>query len=130
MVIIAVIVHPSSLLAKVFAAKPLVWIGLHSYGMYLWHYPILLLMNPRSNIDGTPWWMYLVELAIIFAIGSAAFNIVGPKVLSQATTELFEGLVARWAAPAASTSTPSPASSRRRWCCTWSARCAASCKAG
>lgn len=37
MVIIAVIVHPSSLLAKVFAAKPLVWIGLHSYGMYLWH---------------------------------------------------------------------------------------------
>ena len=34
MVIIAVIVHPSSLLAKVFAAKPLVWIGLHSYGMY------------------------------------------------------------------------------------------------
>ena len=34
-------------------------------------------------------------LAIIFAIGSAAFNIVGPKVLSQATTELFEGLVAK-----------------------------------
>ena len=34
-------------------------------------------------------------LVIIFAIGSAAFNIVGPKVLSQATTELFEGLVAK-----------------------------------
>ena len=34
-------------------------------------------------------------LAIIFAIGSAAFNIVGPKVLSKATTELFEGLVAK-----------------------------------
>ena len=34
-------------------------------------------------------------LAIIFAIGSAAFNIVGPKVLSKATTELFEGLLAK-----------------------------------
>ena len=34
-------------------------------------------------------------LAIVFAIGSAAFNIVGPKVLSQATTELFEGIVAK-----------------------------------
>ena len=34
-------------------------------------------------------------LAITFAIGSAAFNIVGPKVRSQATTELFEGLVAK-----------------------------------
>ena len=76
MVIIAVIVHPSSLLAKVFAAKPLVWIGLHSYGMYLWHYPILLLMNPRSNIEGTPWWMYLVELAVIFAISWFSYKFV------------------------------------------------------
>ena len=33
--------------------------------------------------------------AIVFAIASAAFNIVGPKVLSQATTELFDGIVAK-----------------------------------
>lgn len=30
---------------------------------------------------------------VIFAIGSAAFNIVGPKILGNATTEIFEGLV-------------------------------------
>lgn len=30
---------------------------------------------------------------IIFAIGSAAFSIVGPKILGKATTKLFEGLV-------------------------------------
>lgn len=33
--------------------------------------------------------------AIAFAMASAAFNIVGPKVLSQATTELFDGIVAK-----------------------------------
>ena len=33
--------------------------------------------------------------AIVFAMASAAFNIVGPKVLSQATTELFDGIVAK-----------------------------------
>lgn len=33
--------------------------------------------------------------AIVFAVASAAFNIVGPKVLSQATTELFDGIVAK-----------------------------------
>ncbi len=33
--------------------------------------------------------------AIVFACASAAFNIVGPKVLSQATTELFTGIVAK-----------------------------------
>ena len=34
-------------------------------------------------------------MAIVFAMASAAFNIVGPKVLSQATTELFDGIVAK-----------------------------------
>ena len=32
---------------------------------------------------------------ILFALGSTVFNIIGPKVLSQATTELFNGLVAK-----------------------------------
>ncbi|WP_373898434.1 ABC transporter ATP-binding protein [Haloimpatiens sp. FM7315] len=32
---------------------------------------------------------------IIFAIGSAAFSIVGPKILGKATTKIFEGLVSR-----------------------------------
>lgn len=34
-------------------------------------------------------------LVIVFAIGSAAFNIVGPKILGNATTEIFEGLVGK-----------------------------------
>ncbi|HSQ88606.1 ABC transporter ATP-binding protein [Romboutsia sp.] len=32
---------------------------------------------------------------VIFAIGSAAFNIVGPKILGNATTKIFEGLVSK-----------------------------------
>ena len=31
----------------------------------------------------------------IFAVGSTVFNIIGPKVLSRATTELFNGLMAK-----------------------------------
>ncbi len=34
-------------------------------------------------------------LVIIFAIGSAAFSIVGPKVLGNITTKIFEGLVSK-----------------------------------
>lgn len=37
----------------------------------------------------------LLIVALIFAIGSTVFNILGPKVLSEATTELFNGLVAK-----------------------------------
>jgi ATP-binding cassette subfamily B multidrug efflux pump len=34
-------------------------------------------------------------VVIVFAIGSAAFSIVGPKILGRATTNIFEGLVAK-----------------------------------
>ncbi|GAA0107549.1 MULTISPECIES: ABC transporter ATP-binding protein [Clostridium] len=32
---------------------------------------------------------------LVFAIGSAAFSIIGPKILGKATTKLFEGLVSK-----------------------------------
>ncbi|GLV64227.1 ABC transporter [Bacillus mycoides] len=36
-----------------------------------------------------------ILVVILFAIGSAAFTIVGPKILGNATTRLFEGLVSK-----------------------------------
>lgn len=38
---------------------------------------------------------YGLLAVMVFAVGGTAFNIVGPKVLSQATTELFNGLMAK-----------------------------------
>ena len=40
---------------------------------------------------------YRLQLAVmmIFAVGSTIFNIVGPKVLGKATTNLYEGLVSK-----------------------------------
>lgn len=34
-----------------------------------------------------------ILIVVIFAIGSSAFSIVGPKILGNATTEIFEGLI-------------------------------------
>lgn len=36
-----------------------------------------------------------IIIVVIFAIGSAAFSIVGPKVLGKATTKIFEGVVSK-----------------------------------
>ncbi len=38
---------------------------------------------------------FAVLIVLIFAIGSTVFNIIGPKIMSKATTELFNGLVAK-----------------------------------
>lgn len=34
-------------------------------------------------------------IVVVFALGATVFNIIGPKVLSTATTELFEGITAK-----------------------------------
>lgn len=38
---------------------------------------------------------YGLAAVMLFAIGGTTFNIVGPKILSKATTELFNGLIDR-----------------------------------
>ncbi len=38
---------------------------------------------------------YALIAVMVFAVGGTAFNIIGPKVLSRATTELFNGLMAK-----------------------------------
>ena len=39
---------------------------------------------------------YAILVVMILAVGSTLFNIVGPKVMSKATTELFNGLMAKF----------------------------------
>lgn len=38
---------------------------------------------------------FAMAAALVFAIGSTVFSVIGPKVLSTATTELFSGIVAK-----------------------------------
>ncbi len=38
---------------------------------------------------------FLLLLIVIFSIGSAVFSIVGPKILGNATTEIYNGLIGR-----------------------------------
>ncbi len=52
MVLIAVLAHPASQLGKIFAIAPLRWLGIWSYGIYLWHYPLIVLSNPTVNTGG------------------------------------------------------------------------------
>ncbi|WP_430535756.1 acyltransferase family protein [Listeria rocourtiae] len=52
-VMIATIAHPASYLSKLFSFKPLRWVGTRSYGIYLWHYPIITLTTPITEV-GTP----------------------------------------------------------------------------
>lgn len=38
---------------------------------------------------------FLIFIVVVFSIGSAAFSIVGPKILGKATTEIYNGLIGK-----------------------------------
>lgn len=50
--ILGLTVPQAGLLTGVLSSAPLVWVGLRSYGIYLWHYPIaLLLSDPNGTVQ-------------------------------------------------------------------------------
>lgn len=67
--LIAVVAHPSSRLGRAFGLSALVWLGVRSYAIYLWHWPVLMLTRGNRDVpfDGPP----LVVLQLALMLGAA-----------------------------------------------------------
>ena len=89
--VIAVLAHPRSLFARIAALKPFVWIGQRSYGMYLWHFPIIVLLQPR-NATALPWWVYLVEIALTIGIAHLSYQFVETPIRREGFAAFFQKL--------------------------------------
>lgn len=76
LMVIAACVQPQGLVARALAAEPLVWVGKRSYSIYLWHYPLLLLMNPVANINDTPWWQYILQILVVVAVAECCYRFI------------------------------------------------------
>ncbi len=71
-VLIAAVAHPRTLIGKAFGVTPLRWIGERSYGMYLWHWPIIVAHSPRVEfVDRLE--VILTQAALI-TVGAAALS--------------------------------------------------------
>lgn len=68
-VMIAAVAHPASRIGYLLEYKPLKWIGVRSYGMYLWHYPVIILTTPAAASGETTVLRAVlqVSLTVLFA---------------------------------------------------------------
>nr|WP_154983977.1 acyltransferase family protein [Paenibacillus xylanexedens] len=74
--LVAVLAHPSSLLARIIGAKPLRWIGERSYGIYLWHYPIIVLTSPVVDTGGAHPVRMLLQVVATVVLASMSLKYI------------------------------------------------------
>lgn len=95
LMVIAACVQPQGMVARALAAEPLVWVGKRSYSIYLWHYPLLLLMNPVANISDTPWWQYILQVLVVVAVAECSYRFIETPfrkgAFGRTVSELREG---------------------------------------
>jgi peptidoglycan/LPS O-acetylase OafA/YrhL len=74
-VVIAVVVHPASFLGRALGVLPFRWIGERSYGIYLWHLPVIAAF-PASFLKSTPVLRDVVLVAVIVGLSSLSWSFV------------------------------------------------------
>lgn len=68
---------PGSWLGAALDLTPLAWIGERSYGLYLWHWPVLVLLGAWLPANpAAPWVVPVTALVVTLAAASASFTFV------------------------------------------------------
>jgi peptidoglycan/LPS O-acetylase OafA/YrhL len=95
LLVIAAIVHPRSDMNRLLGFPVLVWIGLRSYGIYLWHFPIFAVTRPsdlESTFGITPpgWLWFALRLALTIGIATLSYRYVEVPIRSGAIRRYVE----------------------------------------
>ena len=84
LLVIAAVVHPRSDAGTVLGWGPLRWIGIRSYGLYLWHYPIFCVTRPGLDIPLHGWPLLVLRLAASFAAAELSYRYVETPIRNGA----------------------------------------------
>lgn len=75
-VLVATLAHPASRLGPLLGRQPLRWVGLRSYSLYLWHWPIFQLTRPGVDIAAPGWVVLILRLLLTGLAAEASYRFV------------------------------------------------------
>jgi len=73
---VAAMAHPATRLGPIVGCKPMRWIGQRSYGIYLWHFPIIILTMPEGVQTGVDLPRAILQVAATFGIAALSWRYV------------------------------------------------------
>jgi peptidoglycan/LPS O-acetylase OafA/YrhL len=75
-VLIAAVAHPRTGIGEALGVQPLRWLGERSYGIYLWHFPVVELMRPGVDISWTGPGVVVAQATIVLAAATLSFRYI------------------------------------------------------
>jgi peptidoglycan/LPS O-acetylase OafA/YrhL len=73
-VLVAAVAHPRTGIGEAFGVAPLRWVGERSYGMYLWHWPIIVLVSGVNTRPSAG--IVVAEAALVVTAAALSFRFV------------------------------------------------------
>ena len=91
---------PGSWFGRVIDVAPLRWIGDRSYGIYLWHWPLLVLVSAAAGVvvdsdADVPLWVGALTLVLTLLISAASYRFVETPVRRMGFRRAWRGVRVR-----------------------------------
>ena len=102
--VIAAVAVPGALTGRVLGWGPLRWLGVRSYGIYLWHYPVIVLTTPANateNLARAAW-----QTAVTIAAAALSWRYIEEPIRRGALARLWKQVRATTARPAGAHAAP------------------------
>lgn len=102
---IAMLTHPAIALGRIFATQPMRYIGQRSYGLYLWHWPVVLVTRPGldtpwdGSADWHPWATAALRIVLTFGIAELSYRFIEIPIRRGALGNTWRAIRSRSAQP-------------------------------
>lgn len=90
--VILVVVHPGLRFSRLLSNRLLVWFGDRSYGMYIWHWPIFMLLRPGIDVTLPDPLTQVLRLGLLLVISDLSFRYLEMPIRQGAIAQLMQ----RW----------------------------------
>ncbi len=79
-------------IAAITSWRPLRWVGVRSYGIYLWHWPVIALSTALVGSAASSPWLWLAETGVTIAVAAASWRFIETPIMRDG----LRATVRRW----------------------------------